>query len=99
MSASSYGQPPAGELAAGVDDAVVRRLVAQPCRELAKPLTQPEGRTVAEHAPRQRDVGEAVADVADAVFPGDRRGRRLAQGCRDEAGDVEDAVGFAAADV
>ena len=51
----------------------IRLLPAEPLRKLDEPVLQRHLRPVAEPLVGQRDVGEAVADVADAVLRGDLR--------------------------
>src|SRR3954454_11001551 len=47
---------------------VIRHLSSYPTRNPDEPLVQRDLRFVPEHPPREPDVGEAVTDVADAVF-------------------------------
>src|SRR5436190_1450291 len=57
--------------------------------DLAHPVFEAMRRLVAERLPCKRDVGEAVADIADAMLPGDLRLDLLAQHAREAARDLE----------
>src|SRR4051794_9809786 len=67
----SYGQPPGGQLRVPFGDAVIGHLSFEPGRQLEKPALERHLRLVAEDAPGEGDVREAVADVPHAVFAGD----------------------------
>ena len=66
-------RPRARQLVAGLRHAVARLLLLEPASQVHEPFLQAHVRPVAQHLARQRDIGEAVADVAHPVLAGDFR--------------------------
>jgi hypothetical protein len=63
-------EDPRGSLRFRFDGEVHRHLALDPSRKLRKTVLEGNPRLVSEDAPGQGNVGEAVPDVAHAVFPG-----------------------------
>jgi hypothetical protein len=62
-----------GELGSRLSHAIFRRLSSEPGCQLGQSLLEGNLRVVAQHPPSARDVGKAVANVADAILPRDLR--------------------------
>src|SRR5690606_962560 len=95
----SYRQPPCGELRACFRHPVAGGLPLEPLRELHDPGLERYARLIAEYALCTRNVGEAVADVADPVLAGDLGLERDAEDRGEQLRHFEDRIGAAAADV
>src|SRR4051794_17159412 len=57
---------------------IFRRLALKPLRQFAEPIREGNLRHVPEHFPRQRNVGETIADIAHSVTASDLRFDMLA---------------------
>src|SRR5437764_276353 len=101
----SYHQPPLDEFFLSLRGAVQGDLPLQPIGQFGQTILEGDLRLVTEDLAGEADVGEAVPDVADAVFarnlgadvvlaqsPADAAGD-FANGARPAAADVEHAVG------
>src|SRR5829696_7910896 len=95
----SYRQPSLFELLRSDRDEILWRLVGEPIGQRDEAILERQLRLVTEPIRRLGDVGEAVADVADAAPAGDLRLDVAAERRRQQARDVGHGPRAAAADV
>src|SRR5437763_12961364 len=100
LSRSSCHQPPTLEFVGRALDGIDGNLAAQPFCQLLHSREKIDARRKAELGARAADVGEAVADVAGAIFAGDlRRDVGTAHHTREILGDGENGPVLTGSDV